>query len=105
MFKLAYAAGIALILSGGVLAAEIGTGERERAENTAAAAERDAIKLCEKLAGTEREICLRQARENRRMIEQGAIGATPGDGARAAGAVKAPETGDARAPSGGSASR
>src|SRR3954463_1112705 len=36
---------------------------------------KDAIELCERLAGTEREICLQRARENRERAGE-AIGAT-----------------------------
>ena len=107
MMNLRFGTGVALmILCGAVFAAETGAGDREGAQSKASAAERDAIELCEKLAGTEREICMRQARENRRAIEQSGIGSTPGDGARAAGAVKTPETrSGASAPSDGSAPR
>ncbi|MDB5863852.1 MAG: hypothetical protein JWO70_1658 [Betaproteobacteria bacterium] len=37
-----------------------------------------AIELCDRLAGTERELCVQQARENRERAGA-AIGATPGD--------------------------
>jgi hypothetical protein len=37
-----------------------------------------AIELCDRLAGTERELCLQQARENRERAGA-AIGAIPGD--------------------------
>jgi hypothetical protein len=40
---------------------------------------KDPIELCEKLSGTEREICLRNARQNPGAPAE-AIGATPGTG-------------------------
>jgi hypothetical protein len=46
----------------------------------AASAGKDPIQLCEKLAGTEREICLKRARENPGVPAAG-VGATPGTGA------------------------
>ena len=39
---------------------------------------KDAVELCDRLAGTEREICLQRARENRERMREG-IGAIPGD--------------------------
>jgi hypothetical protein len=53
---------------------------------TGSARLKDPIQLCEKLAGTEREICLRQARENPGGAAGGGIGATPGTGGAATGA-------------------
>ena len=55
--------------------------------------EADAAKLCERLAGTEREICLRQARENRRMAEPGGIGAPPNAPGGGAGQSPLPPSG------------
>jgi hypothetical protein len=46
---------------------------------TGSPALKDPIQLCDKLAGTEREICLRKARENP-STAGGGIGATPGTG-------------------------
>jgi hypothetical protein len=45
---------------------------------------KDAIALCEKLAGVEREICLRQAQENRERAFAPGIGATPDRGSAGA---------------------
>jgi hypothetical protein len=56
---------------------------------TGAAPSRDPIQLCDKLAGTEREICLRKAREN----PGAAIGGTPGAGSAGIGA---PDTAGAK---------
>ena len=39
---------------------------------------KDPIELCSKLAGVEREICTRQAEENRKTAPKPAIEATPG---------------------------
>ena len=47
---------------------------------------KDAIELCERLAGVEREICLQQARENRERALAPSIGGTPAPGG--AGAVR-----------------
>lgn len=38
---------------------------------------KDPIELCSKLAGVERELCTRQAEENRKLAPKPAIGATP----------------------------
>ena len=48
---------------------------------------KDPIQLCEKLAGTEREICLKRARENP-SAPAGGIGATPG---RSGAGIRAPD--------------
>ena len=52
------------------------------------AAAKDPVQLCQKLAGTERDICLKKAREN-----PAATGATPGNAATGVGApdAKTPE--------------
>lgn len=55
------------------------------AEQGPAGALKDPIELCQKLAGVEREICVRQAQENR--ARDAAIGATPGGGAITGGAA------------------
>jgi hypothetical protein len=41
---------------------------------------KDAIGLCDRLGGTERELCLRQAQENNSRAAVPAIGGTPGRG-------------------------
>ena len=71
-------------VSGGVFA--VGTpssdpGRSDRALGTQA----DAIKLCERLAGTERDLCMRQARELGNASGRGGVGATPGSGGSATG--------------------
>ena len=45
---------------------------------------KDAIGLCDRLGGTEREICLRQAQENNSRATAPAIGGTPGRGGSSA---------------------
>ena len=55
------------------------------AQRGPAGALKDPIELCEKLAGVEREICVRQALENRARAGDPAIGATPGSGGIATG--------------------
>jgi hypothetical protein len=57
------------------------------AEQGPAGALKDPIELCEKLAGVEREICVRQARENR--AADTAVGATPGSGGTVTGGAAA----------------
>lgn len=49
------------------------------APQIAGGASKDAIELCNRLAGTEREVCMKQARENRERAAD-ALGATPGSG-------------------------
>jgi hypothetical protein len=49
----------------------------------------DAIKLCERLAGVEREVCLRQAEENRERAADAGVGATPGRGSTTVGGAGA----------------
>ena len=50
---------------------------------------KDPVELCERLAGTERAICLQQARENRERALAPGVGATPdaGSGGAAPGSV------------------
>ena len=50
---------------------------------------KNAVELCERLAGVEREICLKQARENRERALAPDVGATPnaGSGGTAPGNV------------------
>jgi len=48
---------------------------------------KNAIELCERLAGVEREVCLVQAQENRERALPG-IGATPGNGGMGAGGAE-----------------
>lgn len=56
-----------------------------------AAMQLDAMKLCERLAGTEREICVKQARENQKMADPAGLGATPGAPGGGAAQVPRPE--------------
>jgi hypothetical protein len=46
---------------------------------------KDAVELCERLAGVERQICLQQARENRERALTPGVGATPGGGGAGSG--------------------
>ena len=58
---------------------------------------KDPIELCEKLAGVEREICVRQAQENRERAGSPSLGATPGGGGIVTGApASGKETGPRR---------
>jgi hypothetical protein len=59
---------------------------------TASPGLKDPIQLCEKLAGTEREICLRKARETPSAGGAG-IGATPGTGGAG---IRAPDAAGAK---------
>ena len=61
------------------------------AEQGPAGSLKDPIELCEKLAGVEREICVRQARENRERAGDAGIGSTPGGGGITGGAVSGKE--------------
>ena len=53
------------------------------------------MKLCDRLAGTEREICVKQAAEHQRMAEPPGLGATPGIPGGGTGRVPSPEPGKA----------
>jgi hypothetical protein len=55
------------------------------AERGPAGSLKDPIELCKRLAGVEREICVRQARENRQRARDAGIGATPGSGGTVTG--------------------
>ena len=75
---------IVLALSGGLAAAP--SPESSTPANPAASVKlADGLKLCEKLAGTEREICARQAHENQQLARDPAVGATPGSGVPVSG--------------------
>ena len=41
---------------------------------------KDPLELCQKLAGNEREICVRQSKENRTPTDPRGTGSTPGSG-------------------------
>jgi hypothetical protein len=62
---------------------------------TGSTAAKDPIQLCQKLAGAEREICLRKARENPGPAGA-ASGATPGTGGTGVGAPDAKTDDDKR---------
>jgi hypothetical protein len=53
---------------------------------------RDARELCARLAGAEREICLKQAREHSERARAPGIGGTPGRGSGSAGRESGPES-------------
>ena len=85
---------IAVILSGYAAGAEtpaVGPGPAR----DAASMQADAMKLCDRLAGTEREICVKQAAEHQRMAEPPGLGATPGIPGGGTGRVPSPEQGKA----------
>ena len=70
-------AAVSLMLGGYAAAAETPMPDAA-APRDAASMQADAMKLCDRLAGTEREICVKQAAEHQRMAEPPALGATPG---------------------------
>ena len=49
---------------------------------------RDPIELCEKLAGVEREICVKKARENREGALTPGIGSSPGQASEGASGAR-----------------
>ena len=51
---------------------------------------KDPVELCERLAGTERAICLQQARENRERALAPGVGATPDAGSGGAAPANVP---------------
>ena len=79
MFRSFITACVCLALCGSAAAATQAE-EAARAQDPARAKLGDALKLCEKLAGVEREICVRQAQENQNLAVNPPIGATPGSG-------------------------
>jgi hypothetical protein len=81
-----------ILLTIGFGAALNGYAQAQMNAPTGSAGLKDPIELCEKLAGTEREICLRRARENPSAAGTG-IGATPGTGSAGIGA---PDAGGAK---------
>ena len=50
-------------------------------DDAASARLKDAVGLCDRLGGVERDLCMQQARENVQRDSAPAIGATPGSGA------------------------
>ena len=109
MIKQFFALGLSLALSGGILAASTTSEDTGRSDKSASGAQADAIKLCERLAGTEREICMRQAQEYRDMSRSDKGGTRPvpgsGGGSTAAGAPKPPSGAGAGTTSGGAGNR
>ena len=81
-------------------AGEITDADKSKAQQSAFGTLKDAIGLCERLAGVEREICLRQAQENRER-ENAGVGATPGSGGTAVGGVTPGDGADAGMTDGG----
>jgi hypothetical protein len=73
-----------------------GTSVKPAEQGPAAASLKDPIELCEKLAGVEREICVRQARENRERAADAGIGATPGSGGTVTGGAPSGKKNDTR---------
>jgi hypothetical protein len=87
MLKHLVMAAISLTMTGYAAAANTPAGEAAAPAPDAATMRADALKLCERLAGTEREICARQARENALRMDPGSVGATPGTPGSASGGV------------------
>jgi hypothetical protein len=71
------AASLTLMLSGYAAGADMPAVDTGPARD-AGTMHNDAMKLCDRLAGTEREICVKQAAEHQRMAEPPGLGATPG---------------------------
>ena len=85
MYSKTFIAGCVVLVFAGVAAAQgVAPGNPARdavAPGPGSGTLKDAVVLCERLAGTEREICLQQARENRERALAPGVGATPGEGA------------------------
>jgi hypothetical protein len=92
MVKHIAAAGVLWTASAHVVAAGAPAADSRSVEPNASSMEADAMKLCERLAGTERDICVRQARENRNMADP----TGPGGPGGAAGQAPAPQPGNDR---------
>jgi len=101
MIKHLFAAAILLTLSGGVFAAGATSGDAGPSDKSASGAQTDAIKLCDRLAGVERDLCIRQAREARGTTDKGGTGATPGSGGSSTGGGTAPPSGTGAGTTGG----
>src|SRR5688572_22027581 len=84
------AAVISLMFAGPVAAADTAADTAPAPGRDPAQMQSDAMKLCERLAGTEREICVKQARENARMADPAGSGATPGAPGSGAGPLPIP---------------
>ncbi|HEX2829585.1 MAG TPA: hypothetical protein VHP37_24785 [Burkholderiales bacterium] len=84
------AAAVSLILGAYAMAADLPKVDPAPADRGAASMHPDAIKLCERLAGMEREICMQQALENQRLAVPPPVGATPAT--PGSGTVPAPGT-------------
>ena len=77
-----------ILLTIGLGFAAAGSAQAQMSTPKASAPGKDPIELCEKLAGTERDICLRRARENAAGTIAPGIGGTPGTGS---GGLLAPD--------------
>lgn len=71
-----------------------GHAQAQMTSQTGSTAAKDPVQLCQKLAGAEREICLRKARDN--PAAAGATGATPGTGGAGVGTPDAKTADDKR---------
>ena len=87
------AAAILLMMTGFVAAADKPAADPGASSPNASSMQADAMKLCERLAGTEREICVHQAHENERMTDPRGVGATPGTPGTPPGQVPLPQPG------------
>jgi hypothetical protein len=84
-----------ILLTIGFGVASNGYGQAQMNPPTGSAGLKDPSQLCDKLAGTEREICLRKAREHPGGVGAG-IGGTPGTGGAGIGAPGAKSEDDKR---------
>jgi len=87
------AAGVALMMAGYVAAADTPAAERAQPGGKPQTMAADAMKLCDRLAGTEREICVKQAQENQRAADPRAPAPTPGAPGTAPGQGGQPPSG------------
>ena len=80
MVKHALAVAMSLMMSGFAVAATSSNTDSAAAAGDAADVHAEALRLCERLGGTEHDVCVRQARENAAMAAPDNRGATPGTG-------------------------
>lgn len=88
-------AAVSLIVGGHAAAADLPKIDAAPPARDAISAPTDAIKLCDRLAGMERDICMQQALENQRLSVEPGVGTTPGT--PASGTVAGPRSGGERA--------
>jgi hypothetical protein len=93
MVKDLVTAGVSLMLAGYVAAADTPAVEGGQSGAKAQTMQADAMKLCDRLAGTEREICVKQAQENQRAADPRGAGPMPGMPGAAPGQPASPPSG------------